>query len=167
MLWRLLGREMMAGGVRSTASGGRWSSEHGGGVAPVGFGRGKRAGELREVEARLKEGSARADWVCSGGSAVGGELAGIRGEAAACSGFWGQGNGKRMRGSARRDFCSAHACERRERRPLQRARHRGSVVAEVRAALRSEGRVARPGKLQREEGRAVGSSGATSGSHEE
>jgi len=71
MLWRLLGREMMAGGVRSTASGGRWRSEHGGGVAPVGFGRGKRAGELREVEARLKEGSARADWVCSGGSAAG------------------------------------------------------------------------------------------------
>ena len=71
MLWRLLGREMMDGGVRSTASGGRWSSEHGGGVAPVGFGRGKRAGKLREVEARLKEGSARAYGVCSGGSAAG------------------------------------------------------------------------------------------------
>ena len=71
MLWRLLGREMMAGGVRSTAGGGQWSSEHGGGVAPVGLGRGKRAGQLREVEARLKEGSARADWVCSGGSAAG------------------------------------------------------------------------------------------------
>ena len=87
MLWRLLGREMMAGGVRSTASGGRWSSGHGGRVAPVGLGRGKRAGQLCEVEARLKEGSARADWVCSGGSAAGGELAVIRGGAAAA--FWG------------------------------------------------------------------------------
>ena len=75
MLW---GREMRAGGGRSTESGGRWSSEHGGGVAPVGFGRGKRAGELREVEARLKEGSARADWVCNGGSAAGFELIGAR-----------------------------------------------------------------------------------------
>ena len=111
----------------------------------MGFGQGKRAGELHEVEARLKEGSARADWVCSGGSAVGSELAGIRGEAAACSGFWGQGNGKRMRGSARRDFCSAHACERRERRPLQRARHCGGEVAAARAALGSAERVARQG----------------------
>src|SRR6185436_8928132 len=65
MLW---GREMRAGGGRSTASGGRWSSEHGGGVAPVGFGRGKRAGELREVEARLTEGSARAGKLRRGGS---------------------------------------------------------------------------------------------------
>ena len=48
MLWRLLGREMMAGGVRSTASGGRWSSEHGGGVAPVGFWRGEMVWELHE-----------------------------------------------------------------------------------------------------------------------
>ena len=39
VLWRLLGREMRVGGGRSTASGGRWSSEHGGGVAPVRFGR--------------------------------------------------------------------------------------------------------------------------------
>ena len=44
----------------------------------MGFGRGKRAGELREVEARLKEGSARADWVCNGGSAVGFELVGAQ-----------------------------------------------------------------------------------------
>ena len=61
MLWRLLGREMMAGGVRSTASGGRWSSEHGGGVAPVGFGRGEVAWELREGEAVLARGSERAE----------------------------------------------------------------------------------------------------------
>ena len=68
MLW---GREMRAGVGRSTASGGQWSSGHGGGVAPVGLGRGKRAGQLREVKARLKKGSARADWVCSGGSTAG------------------------------------------------------------------------------------------------
>ena len=100
MLWRHLGREMMAGGVRSTACGGRWSSEHGGEVAPVGFGRGKRAGELREVKARLKEGSARADWVCSGGSAAGGELAVIRGGAAAA--FWGVWAGKERESEGKR-----------------------------------------------------------------
>ena len=38
VLWMLLGREMRAGGGRSTASGGHWSSEHGSGVVPVGFG---------------------------------------------------------------------------------------------------------------------------------
>ena len=47
VLWRLLGREMRAGGGQSTASSSLRGSEHGGGVAPVGFGRGKRAGELR------------------------------------------------------------------------------------------------------------------------
>ena len=52
----LLGREMRAGGGRSTASGGRWSSEHGGGVAPVGFGRGEMVWELREGEADLVAG---------------------------------------------------------------------------------------------------------------
>ena len=57
----LLGREMMAGGGQSTASGGRWSSEHGGGVAPVGFGRGEVAWELHEGEAVLARGSARAE----------------------------------------------------------------------------------------------------------
>ena len=56
-----LGHEMRAGGGRSTASGGRWSSEHGGGVAPVGFGRGEVAWELREGEAVLARGSERAE----------------------------------------------------------------------------------------------------------
>ena len=46
-LWLLLGRKMRVGGGRSTASGGRWSSQHGGGVVPVGFGRGEVAGKLR------------------------------------------------------------------------------------------------------------------------
>ena len=61
VLWMLLGREMRAGGGRSTASGGRWSSEHGGGVAPVGFGRGDVVWELREGEAVLARGSERAE----------------------------------------------------------------------------------------------------------
>ena len=47
ILWVILGREMRAGGGRSTVSGGRWSSEHGGGVVPVESGRGKGAGKLR------------------------------------------------------------------------------------------------------------------------
>ena len=50
------------------ASGGRWSSEHGGGVAQVGLGRGKRARELCEVEAQLKEWSAWAGKLRRGGS---------------------------------------------------------------------------------------------------
>ena len=56
-----LGREMRARIGRSTASGGRWSSEHGGGVAPVGFGRGEMVWELREGEAVLARGSERAE----------------------------------------------------------------------------------------------------------
>ena len=47
VLWRLLGREMRVGRGQSTVSGGRWSSEHGGGVTPVGFGRREAAGKLR------------------------------------------------------------------------------------------------------------------------
>ena len=61
VLGMLLGREMRAGGGRSTASGGRWSSEHGGGVAPVGFGRGEMVWELREGEAVLARGPERAE----------------------------------------------------------------------------------------------------------
>ena len=47
VLWRLLGREMRAGGGRSTASGGLRGSEHDGGVTPVDFGRREAAGKLR------------------------------------------------------------------------------------------------------------------------
>ena len=47
VLWRLLGREMRAGGGRSTASDGLRGSEHGGGAAPVGFGRGEAVEERR------------------------------------------------------------------------------------------------------------------------
>ena len=61
VLWMLLGREKRVGGGRSTASGSRWSSEHGGGVAPVGFGRWEVAWELRESEAVLARGSERAE----------------------------------------------------------------------------------------------------------
>ena len=56
-----LGREKRAGRGRSTASGGRWSSDHGDGVAPVGFGRGEMVWELREGEAVLARGSERAE----------------------------------------------------------------------------------------------------------
>ena len=59
--WRHLGREMREGGGWSTASGGLRGSEHGGGVAPVGFGRGDVVWELREGEAVLARGSERAE----------------------------------------------------------------------------------------------------------
>ena len=62
---------MRAGGGRSTASGGRWSSEHGGGVSPVRFGRGEMVWELREDEARLMVGAVGVERACSGGSAAG------------------------------------------------------------------------------------------------
>ena len=67
----LLGREMRAGGGRSTASGGRWSSEHGGGVVPVGFGRGEGAGKLRKDEAERMVGLAWVERVCGGGLTAG------------------------------------------------------------------------------------------------
>ena len=70
-LW-VLGIEARVVGDRvSTVSGGLRVSEHGDGVAPVGFGRGKRAGELREVEARLMVGAIGVERVCGGGSAAG------------------------------------------------------------------------------------------------
>ena len=53
--------------------------------------------------------------------------------------------------------CSAHARARGGRRPLQRAIHGGVAVAAAWAALEAAGRVARPGKLQRE---ATGGGGA-------
>ena len=46
-LWAPLAGEEVVGGRRSTASGGSEGSEHGGGVAPVRFGRGEVAWELR------------------------------------------------------------------------------------------------------------------------
>ena len=56
-----LGREMRARIGQSTASGGRWSSEHGGGVAPVRVRRGDVVWELCEGEAVLVRGSERAE----------------------------------------------------------------------------------------------------------
>ena len=61
VLGMCLGREMRARIGRSTASGGWWSSEHGGRVAPVGFGRGEVAWELREGEAVHARVSERAE----------------------------------------------------------------------------------------------------------
>ena len=46
-LWVLGIEARVVGDGVSTVSGGLRGSEHGGGVAPVGFGRGKRARELR------------------------------------------------------------------------------------------------------------------------
>ena len=51
----------------ATRSGGSAAEENGGGGAPVSSGRGEGVGELREVEAQLMEGSARAEEGCSGG----------------------------------------------------------------------------------------------------
>ena len=44
--WVPLVHGEMAGEGRSTVDGGRWSSKHGGGVVPVGFGRGRANGRV-------------------------------------------------------------------------------------------------------------------------
>ena len=61
VLGMCLGRETRARIGRSTANDGRWSSEHGGGVSPVRFGRGEMVWELSEGEAVLARGSERAE----------------------------------------------------------------------------------------------------------
>jgi len=60
-LWAPLSCEEVAGGRRSTASGGSGGSEHGGGVVPVGFGRGKAVEQLHWLTAELARGLARAE----------------------------------------------------------------------------------------------------------
>ena len=64
-------RREMAGKGQSTADGGRWSSEHDGGVVPVGFGRGEGAGKLRKDEAEQMLGLAWVERVCGGGATAG------------------------------------------------------------------------------------------------
>ena len=51
-------------------AGGSAAEENSGGSAPVSSGRGGGVGELREVEAKLVEGSARAERLQGGGSTV-------------------------------------------------------------------------------------------------
>ena len=51
----------------ATTAGGLAAEENGGGGAPVSSGRGGGVGELCEVEAKLMEGSARAEEGCSSG----------------------------------------------------------------------------------------------------
>jgi len=83
------------------------------------------------------------------------ELAGVLWVAAACSGVWKRGGGERTGGMGRWGFCSARARERRERRPLQRACHRGGEVAAARAALggvaKREGTSAQPRAVEEEQ----------------
>jgi len=57
------------------------------------------------------------------------KLAGVLWVAAARSGAWERGGGERTGGLGCWGFCKARARERRERRPLQRACHRGGEVA--------------------------------------
>ena len=70
---------------------------------------------------------------------------------------WKRGECKRERGIAFWGFCRARALARRVRRALPGAVHGGIAVAAAWAALEAAGRVARPGRLQRE---ATGGGGA-------
>ena len=70
---------------------------------------------------------------------------------------WERGESKRAIGIGFWDIFRARALARRGRRALQRAFHGGVAVAAAWAALEAAGRVARPGKLQRE---ATGGGGA-------
>ena len=69
--WVVLGCGKGLGGGGSTEQGGSVAEASDGEGAPVRIGRGKRAGELREVEARLNMGAIGVERVCGGGSAVG------------------------------------------------------------------------------------------------
>jgi hypothetical protein len=109
-LWAPLAREEVAGGGRSTASGDSGGSEHGDGVVPVGFGRGKAVEKLHGLTVELTRGSARADRVCSGGSAAASSSPGFGVERRRRSGVWGGGESKRVRGKACGASCNAHAC---------------------------------------------------------
>jgi len=98
---------------------GRRAEENGGGGAPVSSGRGGGVGELREVKAKLKEGSAWAERLRRGGftaasssPAFGRSGGGVRTEWRRRSGVWGWGNGERTRGMGRGRSCSADACKR-------------------------------------------------------
>ena len=83
----------MVGGGRSTAY--RVAAAEGidGGGAPVGFGRREVARELREVEAKLMVGSARAEEGCSGGFTAASSLPAF-GRSGCVLGCWRQGAGK-------------------------------------------------------------------------
>ena len=80
----------------------------------------------------------------------GSELAGVRVVRRRRSKVWERGESK---GTNEIDFwgsCSTRALARRVRRALPRAVHGGVAVAAAWAALEAAGRVARPGRLQRE-----------------
>ena len=83
---------------------------------------------MREVEAKLMEGSARAEGLRRGRSTVS-LCSPACGGRRRRSGVWGRGNSKRTRGSARSGFCSAHACERSRAEALSWPGHAGGEVA--------------------------------------
>ena len=79
-----------------------------------------------------------------------GELAGVRVVRRRRSDAWERGEGKRANGIDFCGSCRARALARRVRRALPGAVHGGVAVAAAWAALEASGRVARPGRLQRE-----------------
>ena len=85
-------------------------------------------GELREVEAKLMEGSARAERLRRGGSAVS-LCSPACGGRRRRSGVWGWGNGKRTRGTGCGASCSAAARERSRAGALIWACHGDGEVA--------------------------------------
>ena len=94
---------------------------------------------------------------CGGGSAAEVSSPGFGVVRRRRSEAWEREGSKRERGIAFCGFCRARALARRVRRALPGAVHGSVAVAAAWAALEAAGRVARPGKLQRE---ATGGGGA-------
>ena len=118
--------------------------------APVRIGRGEAVWELREVEARLKVGVIGVERFYGGGSAAGWSSPGFGVARRRRSEAWEREGSKRERGIAFWGFCRARALARRVRRALLEAVHGDGEVEAAWAALEAAGRVARPGRLQRE-----------------
>ena len=100
-LWAPLSGEEVAGGRRSTASGGSGGSEHGGGVVPVGFGRGKAVEQLHWLTAELARGLARAEELRRRGSTATSSLPEYGVERRRRSMAWERRESKRRRGIGR------------------------------------------------------------------
>ena len=139
-LWAPLAREEVAGGGRSTASGGSGGSEYGGGVVPVGFGRGKAVEQLHGLTAELARGLARAEKLRRRGSTARVSSPAFCGAAAAFRGVWagkereGEGNGMKSlpwsRGVRKMGAQGAAAGPPRRRRGGGRGRVAGRVARE-------------------------------------
>ena len=124
---RYRGRGGCSGGA--TRAGGQRRRELVGGGAPVRVGRGEVVWELREVEAQLLGWSAWAGRLRRGGSTAASSSPVFGVERRRRSELWEWGKGKRTRGEAFWDTCSAAACENSRAGALCRPSHGGGEVA--------------------------------------